>query len=99
MQDRLTSIAPMSNTRPAPLLDVAPRTRAQPFAWMKRRPVLAAIALSAAIVLLAVWTGQDPYADRDDCLARQGTPVVVNAALHQTQCRIVGEGADDGLKR
>jgi hypothetical protein len=40
----------------------------------------------------------DPGDGRDDCLARQGTPVVVNAALHQGECRLVGEGADDGLK-
>ncbi|ANH66498.1 hypothetical protein [Mitsuaria sp. 7] len=89
----------MSNTRPAPLLDIAPHARKPPFAWAAHRPVLAALALIAGIVLLAVWTGQDPYADREDCLARQGTPVVVNAALHQTECRVVGEDADDGIKR
>lgn len=89
----------MSTTRPAPLLDDAPRTRSAPFAWTKRRPVWAALALIAVIVLLAVWTGQDPYAEREDCLARQGTPVIVNAALHQSECRIVGEGAEGALKR
>ena len=89
----------MSTTRPAPLLDDAPRTRSAPFAWMKRRPVWAALALIAVIVLLAVWTDQDPYAEREDCLARQGTPVVVNAALHQSECRVVGEDADDGVNR
>ncbi|HEY1395365.1 hypothetical protein [Roseateles sp.] len=89
----------MSNTRPAPLLDVAPRARKEPFAWTKRHPVLTAVALVAVIVLLAVWTDQDPARDREDCLARQGTPVVVNATLHQSECRLAGEGADEPLKR
>lgn len=91
----------MPTTRPSPL-DSTPApsaSRATPFAWAKRRPVWAAAALIAVIVLLAVWTGQDPYAEREDCLARQGTPVVANAALHQVDCRVDGEAADDGLKR
>lgn len=81
----------MSRTRPAPLLDDAPRVparaRAEPFAWAKRRPVLTALALIGGIVLLAIWTGQDPRASRDDCLERGGRPVVVNAALNQVECR------------
>ncbi len=92
----------MSTTRPAPLLDATPATRASretPFAWAKRRPAWAAAALVAVIVLLAVWTGQDPYAAREDCLARQGTPVVVNAALHQVDCRVDGKAADDSAPR
>jgi hypothetical protein len=86
----------MSITRPAPLLDNAPRARAKPFAWTTRHPVETALALIAVILLLAVWTGQDPHADREDCIARQGTPVVVNPALKQVECRVVGEGVDDG---
>ncbi|WP_431258569.1 hypothetical protein ACQ86G_29440 [Roseateles chitinivorans] len=89
----------MSDTRPAPLTDLVPRARARPFAWARQRPVTAALALIAVIVLLAVWTGQDPYADRDDCRAREGTPVVVNAALNQVDCRISGDSADDGRQR
>lgn len=81
----------MSSTRPA-LLDTppAPRTpavRPAAFAWATRRPVLAAILLIATIVLLAIWTGQDPYGDAEDCLARQGTPVQMSATLRQVDCR------------
>ncbi|MDH0866483.1 hypothetical protein [Mitsuaria sp. GD03876] len=78
----------MSRTRPAPLLDDTPRARAEPFAWTKRRPVLTGLALIGGIVLLAIWTGQDHQADHEACLEREGTPVVVNAALNQIECRL-----------